>query len=272
VSDALIPRDALDRIIRRAAELQTHERDIGEGLTRDELLALGKDVGIPARYLHQALLEEQTRAPMPSATGLWGWLAGPATLSADRVVPGDRATVERALAHWMGEEESLKLKRRFPDHVTWEPKRGAIAAIERAFGGRGRTFALTRCDEVAGQVTRLEAGFCHVRLTAVVRTQRASRLGSAAALASVGGAGTLVALVLGVAVPLAIIPAAAMTLAGVPIARLHPHHNERVLVALDQALDRLEHGEIRPEALLPGPRPSAFVRIADEIKRTLEHF
>jgi len=270
VAGALIPRDALDRIIRRAAELQTHERDIGEGLTRDELLALGKDVGIPAHYLQQALLEEQTRAPTAAAPGPWAWLAGPRTVSADRVVPGDRPTVERALAHWMGEEEFLQVKRRFPDHTTWEPKRGALASIQRALRGRGRTFALTRCDEVAGQVTQLEPGFCHVRLTADVRSRRAARLGGAAAVAGVGAAGTAVAIVLGIALPLAVAPAAALGLAAMPVARLHGRDNERALVALDQVLDRLEHGEIRPEHLLAGPRPSAFVRIADEIKRTLE--
>ena len=53
----LISREALERIIQRAAELQAGERDIGDGLTKDEVLALGKDVGIPNRYLQQALLE-----------------------------------------------------------------------------------------------------------------------------------------------------------------------------------------------------------------------
>ena len=49
----LISREALERIIQRAAELQAAERDIGEGLTKDELLTLGQDVGIPTRYLQQ---------------------------------------------------------------------------------------------------------------------------------------------------------------------------------------------------------------------------
>ncbi len=53
----LISREALERIIKRAAELQASERDIGDGLTENELVALGKDVGIPAGYLRQALLE-----------------------------------------------------------------------------------------------------------------------------------------------------------------------------------------------------------------------
>ena len=55
-----IDRAALERIIRRAAEIQAGERDIGEGLTEGELMTLGQDVGIPDRYLRQALLEERT--------------------------------------------------------------------------------------------------------------------------------------------------------------------------------------------------------------------
>ncbi len=39
----LISREAPERIIPRAAELQASERDIGEGLTKEELLALGQD-------------------------------------------------------------------------------------------------------------------------------------------------------------------------------------------------------------------------------------
>src|SRR2546426_11329813 len=65
----LISREALERIIQRAAELQAAEHDIGEGLTKAELLALGQDVGIPERYLHQALLEEQTRAVVEQRRG-----------------------------------------------------------------------------------------------------------------------------------------------------------------------------------------------------------
>ena len=68
----LIDRKALERIVRRAAELQAGSQEIGEGLTSQEVLALGKDVGIPEGYLRQAMLEEQTRAGTPeSAAGTW---------------------------------------------------------------------------------------------------------------------------------------------------------------------------------------------------------
>ena len=66
---ARFDRAALERIIQRAAELQTSERDIGENLTPDDVLALGKEVGIPSRYLQQALLEERTRLAGVSPPG-----------------------------------------------------------------------------------------------------------------------------------------------------------------------------------------------------------
>src|SRR2546427_5193932 len=96
----LISREALERIIRRAAELQAGAQDIGDGLTEPEGLALGKDVGIPPRYLHQALLEERTRTHVAEQSRLWGWLAGPPPPPRARVGPGEGATVEAALARW----------------------------------------------------------------------------------------------------------------------------------------------------------------------------
>src|SRR6266496_2284832 len=120
----LISREALERIIKRAAELQAGERDIGEGLTSNEVLSLGKDVGIPDRYLRQAMLEEQTRITPEVATGTWAWLTGPRSIIAHRVVPGERASVERAVSRWMTEEALLQPKRHYPDRTSWEPKAG----------------------------------------------------------------------------------------------------------------------------------------------------
>ncbi|HYT82248.1 MAG TPA: hypothetical protein VEK86_02265 [Gemmatimonadales bacterium] len=268
----LISREALERIIRRAAELQAGERDIGDGLTDAEVLALGKDVGIPARYLRQAMLEEQTRTVVDAPRGAWGWLAGPPRLSAARVVPGDRAAVERALRHWMEEEELLQVKRRFPDRITWEPKAGAFASIRRALGGGGRTYALARTQEVAGQVTQLEPGFCHVALTADVSNQRRARLTGAAVVTGFGVAAAAVATGIALApVSLPLYAAAGiMALGAVRAARSHGTQNERVQVCLEQVLDRLEGGELRADHALPGPRPSAFGRIADELLRAFE--
>ena len=113
----LISREALERIIRRAAELQAGERDIGEGLTKDELVALGQDVGIPSRYLQQALLEEQTRSVSGAERGPLAWLTGPSQLSAERVVPGERSSYQRMPAR---SEPTLTVCATTSD--SWSPK------------------------------------------------------------------------------------------------------------------------------------------------------
>ena len=264
----LISREALDRIIQRAAELQTGERDIGDGLNENELLALGKDVGIPPRYLKQALLEERTRVLTP-ARSAWA-LAGPPELVAHRVVPGDRGGIERALSLWMEDQELLRVKRRYPDRTTWEPQVGFMAAMQRGFGG-GRKFALTRAAEIVGQVTPLETGFCHVRLSADVRNIRRERVGGAAALVGVGTVATVVASTIGILAPFAVAPAAAFAVAATAVLFAGRRQQlERIEIGLEQVLDRLERGEIRPEHTLPGPRASAFVRIAEEIRKQFQ--
>jgi len=269
VAGDLISREALDRIIQRAAELQTGERDIGEGLSENELLALGKDVGIPTRYLKQALLEERTRALTP-AQSAWS-LAGPAELAAQRVVPGDRGGVERALSLWMEDQELLRVKRRYPDRTTWEPQVGFMAAMQRGFSGGGRKFALTGAAEIVGQVTPLETGFCHVRLSADVRNIRRGRVGGALGLVGAGVVGTVVASTIGILAPFAVAPSAAFGVAAAAVLFAGRHQQlERIEIGLEQVLDRLERGEIRPEHSLPGPRASAFVRIAEEIRKQFQ--
>ena len=263
----LISREALERIIQRAAELQASEHDIGEGLTKDEVLALGKDVGIPNRYLQQALLEEQTRTLVETGTGFWAWLTGPRSLAAQRVVPGDRVTVERALARWMEEEESLQVKRRYPDHTTWEPKAGAVASIQRALGSRGRRYALASAAEITGQVTQLEPGFCHVGLSADVRPRRDKRMLGGGVVFAMGSLAIAAAAVL--FGPIGLLPAVGLVPLVGGIARHHRADNERIHISLEQVLDRLERAEIRDTASLPGVHP--LVRIAEEVRKALEN-
>jgi hypothetical protein len=270
MASELISREALERIIQRAAELQAAERDIGEGLTQTELLALGQDVGIPARYLQRALLEERTRVVVAAERGPLGWLVGPTVLSAERVVPGNEAAVLKALGAWMEQEELLQVKRRYTDRTTWEPKVGAFASIQRALGARGKSFALSRATEIGAQVAPLEPGFCHLRLLADVRGQRQQRLWGAAGLVLFGTALAGVVPVLGFLGPWALLPAIATWAAALAVARRHRADNERTQVGLEQVLDRLERGEIKPEHALPGQRAGAFTRIADEIRKTFE--
>src|SRR3989441_4539035 len=260
----LIRREALERIIQRAAELQAGEQDIGEGLTEPELLALGQDGGIPSRSLRQALLEEQTRPPAEARGGVLAWLVGPARLSAQRVVAGEPAVIDRALGTWMQQEELLQVKRRYADHTTWEPKVGAFASIQRALGAGGRRFALARATEVAGRVTPLQSGFCQVPLVADVRNGRMERLAGATTLLGLGTAASGALWLLGLLAPFPFLPLVILTPAAAAVLRSHRAQHEQVQIGLEQVLDRLERGEIKAEHAPPGQQVGTVVRVPAE--------
>src|SRR2546426_6946275 len=62
-----------------------------------------------------------------------------------------------------------------------------------------------------------------------------------------------------------LLPVAAGTAAAAAYARGHRRDNELAQVALEQVLDRLERGDLRAEAALPGPA-AAVGRLADELR------
>ncbi len=262
-------RAAIERIIKRAAELQANERDIGDGLTEKEMLQLGQDVGIPDAYLKQAMLEEQARIDTSGETGLIAALAGPRFVSATRSIAGEAARVERSLQLWMSESELLQVRRRFPQQTSWEAKRGAFASLRRAMGVGGRPYFLTQAREVIGAVTPLDTGRCHVRLVADLSNMRSQRAGWAIGIGTAGTAATIIASAIGVLGPVAWIPLVLAGVGGMTILRTRGGEIERVQTALEQILDHLEQGDHEPQRQLGGPRPSAFVRIADELLKNL---
>lgn len=267
--DSRFDRGTVERIIQRAAELQASEREIGDELSETDLLTLGRDVGIPERHLRQALLEEQARLAHPAEHGLLTWLAGPRLLAAARVVGKPRQRLETELHRWMVEGELLQVKRRYPDQTTWEPQQGAFASLKRAFRAGGRRYRLARAREVAGQVLELEQGRCYVQLLVDVSNTFGEYVGGAATIGIAGALTTGVAFAIGVIAPVALAPAALALPIALAVARSHRRRADEYLVAIEQILDRLEHGELDAhKALAPGAA-SPLARIADEIRRTL---
>lgn len=266
-----IDRGALERIIQRAAELQAGEMDTGEGLSEQDLLKLGAEVGIPGRFLRQALYEETSRGGAEVAHGAFARWAGPRMVGASRVVPGTKAALDQALEEWMQDAEAMTVKRRLPDRTLWEEQKGIFAQMRRGLGVGGKSYHLARAAEVSISVTPLEEGYCHVALSADVSNTRHGALSGATAVAATG---VLVSSVLLAFLPVAIpvfllVPGAIGVGIGAGIPKVHRRQAERVQLALEQILDGLERGEIRPRPMMPGPRASAFVRIADEIKKSL---
>lgn len=263
-------RGQLDRILQRAAELQAGERDPGGELSRDELMQLGREVGIPTRHLEQAMLEEQTRAPEQRLDGFWDRAAGPAAVRAMRVIRGDGARTEQILADYMEEHELLAVARQSSGRIIWEPLKGFNAAMKRSkavLGGGNKPFMLARALTVTAAITPLETGFVHVELQADLREARGAFIGGGAALGSLGVAGALVVGALGLPVlAVATIPMGLGLGWGV-LRRYTPVH-QRAQMGLERALDHVERGEVKPQHQL-GPGASIVGAVFEEVRKAI---
>lgn len=270
---ARIDRAALERIIQRAAELQTTEHDVGDGLTSQELIALGREVGIPGRYLQQALLEERTRIGHVRPTGLFERVTGPSSISAQRVVRGDPDTVEAALLQWIERNELLCVQRQQPGRITWEPLGGIQAAFRRstaAIGTGKRAFMLSRAATVSATIIPLESGYAHVTMSADTRKVRGEYVGAGAALAGVGVASTAAMVVLGALLPVALLPLPVALGIGYGVVRRSGPAVARIQLGLERALDFLEQGAASPRHQLPDRNGGILGLLADEVRKALK--
>ena len=269
---ARIDRAALERIIRRAAELQTAEREIGETLTQDELMSLGREVGIPVRYLQQALLEEHSPLGTPSSPGIMDRVAGPGQVSAQRVVPVEAELAEQNLVRWMERNELFCIQRQQRGRITWEPLSGFQAAIRRsaaALGAGKRPFMLSRAATVSATFLPLESGYTHVTLVADARKVRTEYVASGSALAGAGAASTAVMIALGALLPVALVPLPLAAGIGYAVTRRYGPAVARIQLGLERALDALENGAGK---LLPGPndRSGLMGLLTDELRKALK--
>lgn len=268
-SEPRIDRPALERIIQRAAELQTKEREIGDGLSDTELMHLGEEVGILPQHLKKALSEERSRELAAADRGIITQFLGPRRVVAQRTVPGKAADTEAALRDWMSEGELLQVKRRYPDRTSWERREGGFTSLRRAFGGGGRKYVLASAAEVVTRVIETDERHCHVQLVADLANKRNGSLIGSSILVGGGATTTGIALVLGVMVPVAVIPVVLSAPIAALVARSHRNELEKFQVALEQILDRLEHEEIAAKQKLIGPDVAGVGRIAQEIRKNL---
>jgi len=244
---AKIGRASLERVLARASELQSASGDTPDELTEDQLLELGREVGLSAQHLKQALAEERTRSIVPDdERGVGASLFGPSWARAERTVPGKPADVLAAIDAWMQKQELLIVKRHHTDRIVWEPRRDFLVGIKRALKVGGRDYALSQSVEASATVVPVDDARVHVGLDADFRNGRRQAAGQIAGTTVFGGAATGVMLLLGtIPVVLAAAPLVVLPLAGIAGARaLQTRVVTRAQLALEQLLDRLERGEI----------------------------
>jgi len=249
----LLDRQALERVLARAAELQGAGAlpDSTDLISESQLLDIGNEVGLSPATLNQALAEERTRINVPEERGLVAQIAGAGFATATRTVPGSQRDVLAAIDSWMQREECLQVQRRFADRITWEPQRGLFGKVRRTVNLSGRGYYLMDAGQVSATVLPVDATRVVVRLDADVHASRSRRVGMGIFLAAMGaaasgliGLGLVVAhLPLLIAAGSGVLPFAGGTVAAYKLARTHRGVLSSVQLALEQVLDRLEHGD-----------------------------
>lgn len=255
-----LDRAALERVLARASELQAGAGDMSEELTEEQLIALGKEVGLSPEHVRQAIAEEQTRVAVREPEGGSTGMFGPTTVWAQRVIAGTQTDLLARIDRYMDREEDLRVRRRYSERITWEAKRDFLGNIKRGMNWRGRGYALTRADEVGATVVPIDGARALVRLDATFGSARHRSVTGGGALAGAGvvGAGGVIAVaasIPGASIPVAALVGGVWALIGgagfIAIARSYRSAVGRAQLALEQALDRLEHGEPpRPSTLL----------------------
>ena len=117
--DRSITRPQLELVIRRAVELYAAQTDADERLSEDEVLRIGKELGLPAAIVRQAIYE----APAPAAESIVDRWFGAAAVSVSRAVQLPEGDVASRLEEYLATREYLALCR---------------ASIRRPFRAGGR--------------------------------------------------------------------------------------------------------------------------------------
>jgi hypothetical protein len=237
-------RDALERVLSRAAELQAGEADPADAmLTEEQLVEVGREVGLSPQNVRQALAEERSRILVPEEHGGMARVFGTARVHASRTVRGSADSVFGSLDSWLQREESMQVKRRLADRMTWEPRSGFITEVRRGLNLGGVGYHLSKAEEVAATVVPVDRDRVLVRLEADLANVRFQRVAGGGAVFGTGAVGTAVLLALGFFAPIAAIPVGVAAVGGFFIARSHAPLVTRAQTSLEKLLDRLERGE-----------------------------
>jgi hypothetical protein len=240
-----LERRAVDRVLKRAVELQAAEHGGVDGLDEQQLTQIAEEIGIAPQHLRRALAEERIglghAEPRP---GLGQRLLGPQKLTVGRAFRGDPRILLGAGAEWLEREESLRISRKLADGLSAEPDPRTLAKLRSALGLARGTGQLRKADSVVLRVERLDDAEVLVTATA---DMLAGRRRAAA------GMGVLLALsiVLGVVAAAVFGPFAwvGVSMLGVALAAAWRFERLRELEAVERGLDRALDalGEPKPE-------------------------
>lgn len=250
----------LERVIRRAAELQFDEGTDVADLDTHEVLRIGEEVGLEPRHVRRALAEVQAESllpALPADAGLPARLWGPGVVRRSRAVPGAPNEVQERVERHLRERESLRCVRHQAGRSLWEPAAGLLRQMQRALDVGGHGYELAKARNLQLSVEGLEPGWSLVTISVDLRNLRQEQATGWLVGMGLGGSASAVGLVV-LAGSGAGILAAPLVLAGFlgtaawAAGRTIDKTRSRVELVILGLLDRLEQGEIGQEREGPG--------------------
>jgi hypothetical protein len=257
-----LTRKQVELILRRTAELEQRDDDALDNLTPQDLERVADELGMSQDALHQALAESRAGVLVPAGERTFvDQVFGGRFIEARRFVPGDAATLRRAVDRFL-EEQGFELKRNLGHAQIWEAGRDFWTRMRRAF--RAGAYRLPRDVEIEVRITEVTGGPHRVLVALRVDATRArtTRVGAAtasvvASAAAIGGAAWMLPMPLEL---LAIGAGSVAGLGGMWASRSNfRNERERLSVALERFLDFLEHEPQQPAQSPQDP----FKRLAD---------
>jgi len=195
----------VERIIRRAVELQVDEDLAMPALDEPALERIASELGIDREHLRRAIAEAKTDLTRPENT-LLDRLFAPQSITESRIVRGDRDTVEARIIGWMRRHEGMRIRRRNDSGALWEKDPHIFTKVRMGLRmGRGTPALRTRA--VAHRLQTVKPGEQAVALEASTRGLRDLGTVGATAAGVLAGIGTGVGLSVANVDPIVAVPA-----------------------------------------------------------------
>jgi hypothetical protein len=195
-----IAAEDLDLIVRRAAAIQNKRGKPGsELLTEEEVIEIGRQVGLEPDHVRRAMAEvhaESLAPKRPPGNRMLDLIGGDSRIEVRRVVAGGPTLIQQQVEMLLRDREKLSALRRRPTRSVWEASAGIMDRLDRFMNFSGKEYALAETRQVELAVAETEPGWSLVTLAADIANKRDEALYTAGSFVAV--AAILVAVFVGV--------------------------------------------------------------------------
>lgn len=200
-----IAAEDLDLIVRRAAAIQNKRGSPGsEVLTEEEVIEIGRQVGLEPEHVRRAMAEvhaESLAPKRPPGNRILDLIGGDSRVEVRRVVAGAPTLIQQQVEMLLRDREKLSALRRRPTRSVWEASAGIMDRLDRFMNFSGKEYALAEARQVELAVAETEPGWSLVTLAADLANKRDEVLYTAGSFVAVAAilAGVLVGVQVGFA-------------------------------------------------------------------------